>query len=266
MDTGSRAAGPLPVEASIIHGVTCTIICKNEEDVIETCIRSVMGLVREIVVVDSGSVDRTVARAASLGARVVHNPWKGFGPQKRFAEEVASYDWVLNLDADEWLSEAARAELTAILSAPIPQAVQGFRFHIRTVYPGRDRPRLWADSHNYVRLYDRRRCRFPESLVHDEIKLAAGQFLQVKSPVLHNNMRSLGFLIEKNLNYFKLQQKEIPKNKWGSLARIPIELVYNFFKYYIVRRHFTGGAYGLAVATVLAYLRVRRLIILSFGR
>ncbi|MBL3200736.1 glycosyltransferase, partial [Klebsiella pneumoniae] len=68
-------------------GLTCCIIAHNEADRIERCIRAVKDIVDEVVVVDSGSTDATVAKAEALGAKVVFHAWDGYGPQKRFAED-----------------------------------------------------------------------------------------------------------------------------------------------------------------------------------
>src|SRR5690606_33257698 len=83
------------------EGLSCCIIAENEGDRIARCIEAVRGIVDEVVVVDSGSKDDTVAKAEALGARVIYNAWVGYGPQKRFAEDCAQNDWILNLDADE---------------------------------------------------------------------------------------------------------------------------------------------------------------------
>ena len=97
--------------------VSCFLITRNEEDVLDTALRSVVDLVDEIVVVDSGSSDRTVAIARCYGARVIERAWPGFGPQKRFAERACRNDWVLNLDADEALSPELAQEIRALLVA-----------------------------------------------------------------------------------------------------------------------------------------------------
>jgi glycosyltransferase involved in cell wall biosynthesis len=88
--------------------VSCCIITKNEGDRIERCILSVRDIVDEIVVVDSGSED-TVEKAKAFGAKIFVRKWDGFGPQKRYAEECATYDWILNLDADEVATPPAKS-------------------------------------------------------------------------------------------------------------------------------------------------------------
>ena len=149
--------------------ITCTIVAVDEVDRIERTIRSVAGLVDEVLVIDSGSRDGTVALCESLGAKVIHNSFTGFGPQKRFAEELAGCDWILNLDADEWLSDALRDELANVLRGPLPPT-RCFRTRIRVVYPCRETPAPFAYFHNYVRLYNRTTTRMRDSLTHDEVE------------------------------------------------------------------------------------------------
>lgn len=245
------------------HKLSCTVIAMNEEDRIERCLASVRGIVDEIVVVDSGSTDRTLEIARACGAVCHVNAWRGYGQQKRFAEDVAANDWILNLDADEWLTDAARQEIAAIMGSPQPDPeIHGYRFDIRHVYPGRSKPRLLADSHKYVRLYDKTHCRFPDSAVFDEIKLDARNTGRIRGAVLHQSLRSLSHLMKKNVAYYRLQTTEIDKAPSLLLLRMVTEPFTVFFKYYVLKRHFTGGAYGLAVASTIAGLRTYRLALL----
>ena len=116
----------------------------------------------------SGSTDATQDVARSEGARVVFNAWPGFGQQKRFGEMQCRNDWLLNLDADEVVSSELADELREQLAARFaPYAVYGV--DVLDVYPGRDRPRIWARDHHYLRLYDRRRVRFKDSTLFDSV-------------------------------------------------------------------------------------------------
>lgn len=240
--------------------VTCTIIAMNEADRIGRAIRSVAGLVAEVLVVDSGSTDGTQDIARSHGARVVFNPWSGFGPQKRFAEDAAKHDWILNLDADEWLGDDLRAELQALLAgADLP--ARCFRMKMTMVYPGREKPCPLADYHNYVRLYDRRATRFADSLVHDEVA-ATTDARQLQAPALHQSFRSLSHVVRKELDYYALQKRELRKRPLALALRLPFEFPLQFLKFYLLRHHILGGAYGLALSLVIAFMRWLRLLVL----
>ncbi|MDB5571701.1 MAG: glycosyltransferase family 2 protein [Hyphomicrobiales bacterium] len=239
--------------------VTCTIIARNEADRIGRAILSVRGLVDEVLVIDSGSTDGTQALAESLGARVVHNDWVGYGPQKRFAEDEAKNAWVLNLDADEWLSDELRAELAALLETTPPAS--SYRMRVTIVYPHRERAAPFADSTICLRLYDKTRARFRDSLVHDNVPDQPDTVL-MKGRIWHKSFRGLADVVRKELTYFELQKKEKRKNRLGLLLRLPIEFPWQFFKYYILARHVFGGLYGFAAASVLAFMRFMRIVIL----
>src|SRR5215207_2758435 len=91
--------------------VSVFIIARDEADRIGATIRAIRELTDDLVVVDSGSSDGTMDVAASLGARVIHNDWPGYGPQKRFAEDQCRHLWLLNVDADEVAPETLRDEI-----------------------------------------------------------------------------------------------------------------------------------------------------------
>jgi glycosyltransferase involved in cell wall biosynthesis len=239
--------------------LSCCIISHNEGDRIERCIRAARGIVDDIVVVDSGSSDDTVSKAQSLGARVIFSAWDGYGPQKRVAEDRALHDWILNLDADEVITDELAGEIAALMRMREPP-LPAYRFRQVTVYPGKDKPRLWADYHNYVRLYDRRRVRFRESRVHDTVDTGDHSVGQLHGVALHYSWRTLDHLRSKLASYTDLQAKELKKPRWVILVRLPFEYPMLFFRYYVSRRHVTGGWTGLCVAHEIAAARFRRLI------
>lgn len=244
--------------------LSCCIITKNEGDRIAACIEAVQPIADEVVVVDSGSTDDTVAIAEGLGARVFHRDWDGYGPQKRFAETCASNDWILNIDADEIVTPEFRGEIAALMQGEPPFAA--YKMRLVPVYPGHTKPRLWSSAHNHVRFYDRRRARFHDSLVHDTVDTGDEPVGQIRSPVLHYSLRSLAHLRDKLDSYTTLQAKELRKPAWKILLRLPFEYPAVFLRYYLVRRNFTGGWFGLGFSHISAEMRVRRLLrILAAG-
>ncbi len=150
--------------------ISATIIALNEQANIARAIES-LRCCDEVLVVDSGSSDRTMEIAANLGARVVESQWRGYAGQKNFAAGQASHDWVLSIDADEALSEALEAEIWRIKK-------NGPRFDAYTMprmarYLGR-----WIQHSGWypdrkVRLYDRRKARWVGEYVHESV-LAEG--------------------------------------------------------------------------------------------
>jgi glycosyltransferase involved in cell wall biosynthesis len=245
--------------------LSCCIITLNEADRIEACIRAVSEIADEVVIVDSGSSDGTQVLAEGLGARVVHRDWDGYGPQKRFSETCASYDWILHLDADEVVTPALAKEISSLLATPPP--LPAYRLKIVTVFPGHRGPRLWAEEYNNVRLYDRRRARFSDSLVHDRVETGDAPVGQLRHIVHHFSSRSVAHSRAKLRDYFALQAKAKRKSPLLILARLPFEYPAVFLKYYLGRRNLTGGLYGLHISHMAAAERVRRLrLFLAAGR
>jgi hypothetical protein len=194
-----------------------------------------------------------------LGAKVFFQAWDGYGPQKRFAEDCCTYDWILNLDADEVITEKLAREISELMRGGEP-ALPAYRFRQVTIYPGHDRPRLWADFHNFVRLYDRRRVRFRQSRVHDTVDTGDYPVGQLDGVAWHYSWRTLDHVRSKLEKYTDLQAKELKKPRWRILLRLPFEYPTLFFRYFVLRRNFTGGWFGLCVAHEIAKARSRRLI------
>ena len=236
--------------------ITCTIITLNEGDRLGRTLASVADIADEIVVVDSGSNDDTVAVAERAGARVVVHPFKGYGPQKRVAEDEASHDWVLNVDADEVLTAELQREIAA-WKREDPEFA-GYRFRQVTVYPGAERPRWKADYHNYIRLYDRRKMRFRTSLVHDTVDEGDHAIGQLVGECWHWSWRSLDHLARKLNGYTNLQAKELRKPRWLLHLRRPVEYPFLLLRYLFLKAHITGGWYGVRSAHIFARERAKR--------
>jgi len=239
--------------------LSCCIITQDEGGRIERCILAAREIVDEVVIVDSGSTDDTVAKATSLGAKVFFNAWDGYGPQKRYAEDCATHDWILNLDADEVITDELVGEIKTLMRSP-DKLLPAYRFRQVTVYPGHDRPRLWADYHNYVRLYDRRKVRFRKSRVHDTVDTGTYPVGQLNGIALHYSWRTLDHVRTKLDRYTDLQAKELKKPRLLIAIRLPFEYPILFFRYYVLRRNFTGGWFGLRISHVIANARYKRLL------
>ena len=146
--------------------ITANIITLNEEANIEAAIRSVEGVCDEVLVVDSGSSDRTREIAERLGAKVVVQPYLGDGPQKAFGAPLASHDWVLSLDADERLDEDARRAIAALDLDATPYDAFSFA---RKTFVGTHLIRQWYPD-RVARLYDRRKCGFSAAGGHARVE------------------------------------------------------------------------------------------------
>jgi glycosyltransferase involved in cell wall biosynthesis len=231
------------------------IIAKNEADRIGRTIEAVRALSDDIVVVDSGSTDDTQKVSAELGARVIYNPWPGYGPQKRFAEEQCKHLWLLNIDADEVVPETLAAEIRAVLGgAP---KVDGFEIRIAEIFPGEDEPHPLAYALSPVRLYRRDRGRYVDSIVHDRVAFPPdATFQRLRGTIHHFSVRSIGDQLAK-LNDYTTQQAEDLAQRGDRVPtwRLFVEFPASFFKAYIMRRHAVRGVYGFMTSMNYAFYR-----------
>lgn len=244
------------------HRLSCFIIAKNEADRIVRTIGAVKDWVDDIVVVDSGSSDGTQGLAEAAGARVIFNAWPGFGQQKRFGEMQCRNEWVLNLDADEVVSPALAVEIRALFARGEPQLAV-YAIPINDVYPGRARPRLWANDYVQPRLYDRRRVRFKDSTLHDSLETSGMKVGRLKGDVHHFSSRSLQDQLEKMVERARYNADHSKmKPAWLLRLRLVFEFPASFLRYYLMRRHFAGGLLGFQTAMIGAFSRYSRIALM----
>lgn len=166
--------------------ISAVLIAQNEEDRIDTALRSV-AFCDEVIVVDGGSRDSTPARVRAAGARLLERPFDGFVAQKNFAIDEAKNDTVLSLDADEEVSPALRQDIHDVCALEtLPLA--GYRIPRLTHYLGREiRGTDWYPDWQ-LRLFDRRRGRFVGDLVHESVKVT-GPVGSLAGEIIHRPYR-----------------------------------------------------------------------------
>jgi glycosyltransferase involved in cell wall biosynthesis len=235
------------------------IIALNEADRIGETIAAVRTLSDDIVLVDSGSTDGTQAIAEQHGARVIFNPWPGYGQQKRFAEEHCRHDWLLNLDADEVVPADLAAEIAALFAKGSPPA-DAYKLRIAEIFPGERAPHRFAYALAPVRLYRKSKGRYSPSPVHDRVDLAPdARVARLKGTVHHFSVRSLGEQMEKLNSYSDAQADDLDaRGATVSVFRLIVEFPANFIKAYIGRRHALRGVYGFMTAMNYAFYRYLR--------
>lgn len=229
--------------------ISATIITYNEERNIPRVIES-LRCCDEIIVVDSGSSDRTTEIAGKLGARVVESNWRGFAGQKNYASETATYDWILSLDADESLSEALEGEIWQIKK-------NGPQFDAYTMprlaqYLGRWILHSGWYPDRKVRLFDRRRAQWVGEHVHESV-LVQGRIGHLKSNILHFTCSSLSEHLKTMDRYTTLAAEQLIGERqrvgWPHLLLDP---PWTFFQTYVLKRGFLDGMEGLAIAYMAA--------------
>lgn len=205
------------------------------------CLESVR-FAEEIVVVDSGSSDGTQALAEQYGARVIEQEWLGFGPQKQFAVEAASHDWVLCLDADERVTSALQGAIENALGKPSAAA---FRFPRCNRFLGRYLKHGEGYPDWSLRLFDRRQARWSSDAVHEKVE-ADCTVGELQADLLHDSAESLASYLTKQNRYTTLAaEMALAAGKRASFGRIALSPVVRFVKFYVVRQGFRDGLPGL---------------------
>jgi glycosyltransferase involved in cell wall biosynthesis len=239
-----------------VPNLSIFIIAHNEADRIGRTIEAVRGLSDDILVVDSGSTDATVAIAEGLGARVIHNAWQGYGPQKRFAEDQCRHLWLFNIDADEVVPPDLAQEIHAALSAGA-DGVDGFEMRIAEIFPGEEAPHPLAYALAPVRLYRRDKGRYVDSIVHDRVAFQDNAtFRRLKGVIHHFSVRSIGDQMAKLNDYTTQQAKDLAlRGEHVPTWRLFVEFPASFIKAYVFRRHAVRGVYGFMTSMNYAFYR-----------
>ncbi|MTI44527.1 glycosyltransferase involved in cell wall biosynthesis [Roseibium hamelinense] len=236
------------------------IIAQNEADRIAKPITSVRDWLDEVVVIDSGSTDGTQAVAEELGARVVFNAWPGYGPQKRFGEDQCRNDWLLNLDADEEVTEDLAAEIKTLFATETYRTSDFWRVMIRDTFPHEAKPAPWAYGYHQIRLYDRRKGRFSDSSVHDTVRPPKGaQIADLNGIMAHRSVKSLDFQVGKYNRYSNMQVDDMrSRGRKLSKIRLLTEFPLSFVKGYVMRQYWRYGWWGFILAMNYAHARFLR--------
>jgi glycosyltransferase involved in cell wall biosynthesis len=240
--------------------LTLAVITHNEADAIARCLDSVP-FAAEKLVVDSGSDDGTVAIAQAHGARVVHQDWLGFGAQRNFASGQCSHDWILVLDADEYLSPELAAELQQRLPGLMTGNTPAARLRRRTIYMGR--PMRWyrpAVGEKLARLYHRQRARWSDARVHESLCFDGAAPL-LRAPFNHANNPTLPHKQLKVLRYAELKCRDcLDRRKPVRMWQAPFVYALAFIKDYLFRLACLDGWRGFMIAqTAASYALYKRM-------
>jgi glycosyltransferase involved in cell wall biosynthesis len=242
--------------------ISATIITLNEEKKVEACLKSLEGVVDEIVVVDSFSTDRTRQICELFGARFMTHPFEGYVAQKNFAMEQASYDHILALDADERLSTELRASILKVKSDW--GTFTGYSFNRFNNYCGKwIRFCGWYPDRK-IRLWDRRKGRWGGEDPHDKVMLPKGEVQQLKGDLLHMAYYSVDEHLRQMHKFAEVAAKAKYRNGKRPVFVVHVLLnpVFKFFKKYVLQLGFLDGYYGFvfcATASSLNFFKYLRL-------
>jgi len=199
-------------------------------------------------VVDSGSRDATPAIAGRLGARVLHNPWPGYGPQKRFAVAHAAHDWVFSIDADEEVSPALASEIVSIdFSADAYQVPRAVYYLGRWIHHG-----VWYPGY-VTRLFRRDRGAFTDDAIHESVRVD-GSVRRLRGDLLHYSYRDVDHHLAKMNEFTTLSaDRMFAEGRRAGALRLALQPPLEFLRAYAVRGGILDGYPGLVIALFHAY-------------
>ncbi len=244
--------------------LSVVIITLNEERNIGRCLESVKDIADEVIVVDSNSTDATIDIARKYGAKVVLQPFLGYGAQKNFAAQQASHDWILSLDADEALSPELRE---SILSARNNTQHDAYELARLTNYCGKWIKHCGWYPDKKTRLFNRTKGAWSASQIHEQWHLhdTSKPVGRLSGDLLHYSYYTIADHVSVITKFTEISAREAAeKGKDCSLAKIILAPGWTFFSQYIIRLGILDGYYGYVVcklsayATLVKYLKIRQ--------
>jgi glycosyltransferase involved in cell wall biosynthesis len=235
--------------------ISATIITLNEEENIREACES-LAWADEIVVVDSGSTDKTVEIAESCGARVISREWKGFSAQKQFAAEQTLNDWIFSLDADERVSEELEASIATLRKRSDNELAGGYRVARRSFYQER-----WIKGGGWypdwqLRLYKKSVGHWEPRLIHESVKMeSAARVEKLAGDILHYSGKDAAYhhrMIGERYAPLAAQQM-LEEGRRTTPLKIATAAPSAFIGSYILKGGFRDGLAGLSIASFAAH-------------
>ncbi len=220
----------------------------NEEQHIADCLKSV-AWADEIIVVDSGSTDKTIELAKGYTNNVLSVEWRGYGATRNIALDIAAGEWILWLDADERVTNQLAGEIQAVLQVN-DNSVDGYTVPRQAYFLGKWIRHCGWYPGRVTRLFRKSKSRFTESNVHEQIKVA-GRIGELKNDLLHFTDPDLHHYFNKFNRYTSLAARDLAAaGREFSLYDILVRPSFMFFKMYILKRGFLDGLQGFILCIV----------------
>lgn len=233
--------------------ISLAITSFNEEGRIGKCLSSARGLVREIVVVDSGSTDGTLALAEQAGARLISQPWLGHSAQKQIALDACKEPWILLLDCDEAVSVDLANSIMEFFKSGDAEWFQGCRFNRKIRFLGR-----WITHGDWypdtkLRLFRRDGASMGGNASHDTV-LVKGSVKHLRGDLLHDSYPTIESYLAKIAPFAEeFAQRQKDEGRHWSLASNLLRPLWRFFRAYFLRLGFLDGFPGFWIAYATAF-------------
>jgi glycosyltransferase involved in cell wall biosynthesis len=254
-----QSAGPFPPVISLTHSrpahpssnvVSATILTKNSAALLRDVLAA-LEWCAEVVVLDTGSTDATLAIAAEFANVSLHQitgPFPGFGRAHQLAAQLARHDWILSVDSDEIVTSELREEIAA-LSLDVRSV---YVISFRNYFNGRLITTCGWSPDRHPRLFHRQSTNFCASAVHEKIGIAHLRKVHLRGPIRHHSYRSLNDFLRKMSSYSRLFAEQNVGRKRSGAGKAITRSGWAFFKSYFFQRGVLQGAEGLVISVYKA--------------
>ena len=224
--------------------ITVTILTKNSSKYLNEVLKALSSF-DEVLVYDTGSTDQTISIAEKFAnVKFYKAPFEGFGPTHNKASKVAKHDWILSIDSDEVVSKELALEIQSLdLSEDTVYSISR-----RNYYRGKWIKWCGWYPDRQTKLYNRKRTAFTNAQVHEEIISHELQIVPLKSPLIHYPYSSTADFLNKMQIYSELFAKQYQNKKKSSLSIALGHAIFTFFKSYVIKCGFLGGAEGFIIS------------------
>lgn len=237
--------------------ISVVIITKNEAHIIGNTLQSLQPLIRDVVIVDSGSTDATLEICRRFGATIIEMGWEGYGINKNRGIAAARYDWILSLDADEAIDEELKHSLQSL---PLQHANEVFKIRFRNFFCGKwIRFGEWGfDKH--IRLFNRKKVQWNNVAVHENLLFPPDVHVSMlKGHILHYTVHNRQEYAEKMNGYARMNaRKYFEAGKKAGFFKRYFSPVFAFLQHYIFRLGFLDGKEGFIIARTTSMYTYRK--------
>jgi glycosyltransferase involved in cell wall biosynthesis len=226
--------------------LSVVMITKNAERLLDLVLEKAAQVADEIIIMDALSTDQTLEIASKYSAKIVTQPWLGFGLQKQKALDLAVGEWVLSLDADEVLTEELIVSINRLKETRFQGPYQGYEIKRPLVFAGE--VLRWTVSLWVLRLFKRSEAHFTPQLVHERLVLEGPVGRIHSGDLLHYSYESVSDWVSRMNRYTDLSVQEKKSSKKTSITFAVLSGIVVFLKIYVLKRGFLDGKMGFVFA------------------
>lgn len=226
--------------------LSIVILTKNEEQNIAHCLKPLIGLTDDILILDSGSTDKTIEIAQSFGAKVIQTEWKGFSQTKNEGNAKAKYYWILSLDADEVMNEDLKNNIIQLFSTMLNEN-EAYLLKRKMIYCGQQLNYGVVGNEFRLRIFNKKNASWNKNEVHENIQFSTNiKTKKIEGFLFHFSYNSEQEHLERLEKYAQLfASKSTKKSTFLKLYCSPI---FGFIRNYIFKLGFLDGKFGFQFA------------------